>query len=182
MNRYNFKNEMREPLKLNNHPVNQHAKFLLTQIDPKDDPEEMYRLPNLNYVPVWAAPDPRWQPYPKHVPRNRHPTMYFLRLMEWVLEEQRLKGIYLGNQQMLLGQVWELKEIRPLQAWKWLNLGREHEAFQMTKDPIQGAEVAVKILLKQLVKEQQKIHGPNWEIGRRRMTDDDLIDWINEES
>ena len=103
-------------------------------------------------------------------------------LMEWVLEEQRLKGIYLGNQQMLLGQVWELKEIPPLQAWKWLNLGREHEAFQMTKDPIQGAEVAVKILLKQLVKEQQEIHGPNWEIGRRRMTDDDLIDWINEDS
>ena len=162
MNKYNSNNEMREPLKLNNHPVNQHAKFLLTRIDPKDDLEGIYRLPNLKQI------------------SNEQPSMYFLSLMQWVLDEQRLEGIFDGNQQMLLEQVWELTKMPPLQVWKWLNLGREHEAFQMTEDPIQGAEIAVKILLKQIVKEQQEIHGPNWKVGRRGMTDDDLIDWINE--
>ena len=128
---------MREELTLNNNAVNQHAKRLLTQLDPEE---------------------------PEHLsPNETLPELYLLRLMEWMLEPLELEGIFVGSQQMLLEQVWELKEMPPLQAWKWLNPGRQQEEFQMTEDPEQGAMLAIKkILVKGLVKEQQKLHGPNW--------------------
>ena len=78
--------------------------------------------------------------------------MYLLTLMEWMLEKKKLEGVFLGNQQMLLAVVWELKEMPPLQAWKWLEIGKTHE-IEQTQDPMQGAKLAIKkMLVKGLVK------------------------------
>ena len=125
---------MREALTLNSNAVNQHAKYLLSKLDPEKDPE--YTQMN------WSGPH-----------------LYLLKLMQWFLD-QADQPYHPANQMMMEEKIQELKRLPPKQAWTWLGLGKRHEAIQQATTPRKGAYETTEILRMQLfyvTQEQEEV-------------------------
>ena len=137
---------MREVAQLNNNPVNRHAKKLLTLIDP----ESPYHLQSLKSVPPTV---------------NRHPQLYLMRLMEWMLQENS-EMWHPANHESLSRKLAELNEMHPLKAWEWLNAGKHLDLFQQEQNPLTAGWLAMNRLEMQLYDVHQEaeevLASPMW--------------------
>lgn len=119
------RSEMQES-PLNKNAVNQHAKHLLSLLDPDRDPEYLSPTETLSK------------------------ELYLLRLIEWFLN-QADPPYHPANEQMLQEKLAELMyEMLPQEAWTWLGMSTRHEAIQQAQTPRKGAFEATEVLRMQL--------------------------------
>ena len=126
---------MREPLVLNNHCINRHAKFLLTRVAPS-----RFYIQDFNSVP----------PYPA----DRGPQLYLFSLLEWFIDEHS-REIGKTKTQHLSEKLRTLLEMPASRAWEWLGFtdgtalatpAKLIFHFKTTVNPILGARLALGVL------------------------------------
>ena len=131
-----------EPVDLNNHPINQRAKFLLARMP--EDPNNFYRISAMTWT-------------------RSH--LYLLDLMMWYLENHSSvimeDAAYIGlNPRDLEIQIEELQNLRPYEVMMWLIIPKgiftddelgyaelEEDGFLMETNPEVGGWLAIQHLL-----------------------------------
>ena len=141
--------EIGETLVLNNHPINQQAKFLLTQVP--ENPNDFYRIPTMTWTPPLMGPGSK-------------DHLYLFDLMMWYLEHHSSEIVgdaaYLClSIRDLEIQIEELQNLPPYEAMMWmvipkgiftddeLGCGELEDRFLIETDPKTGGWLAIQHLL-----------------------------------
>lgn len=143
---------LKEPVTLNNHPINQRAKFLLAQMP--EGPNDFYRISAMTWT---------------------RPHLYLLDLMMWYLENHSSEIVedaaYIGlNPRDLEIQIEELWDLPPYEVMMWLIIPKgiftddelgdwelEEDRFLMETNPEVGGWVAIQHLLTLMEARQIKL-------------------------
>lgn len=141
--------QLKEPIILNNHPINQKAKFLLTLVP--EDPNDFYRIPTMRWTRPLVAPGSK-------------DHLYLLDLMMWYLENPSREIVrdaaYIGLDPWDLKiQIEELQNLSPYETMMWmiipkgifsdddLGYGELEDRFLTETNPEVGGWLVVKHLL-----------------------------------
>lgn len=139
----------RERLKLNKHPINQRAKFLLTQVP--ENSNDFYRIPAMTWTRPLVGPGSK-------------DHLYLLDLMMWYLENHSSEiaedAAYIGlNVRDMERQINELDHLPPEEIMKWMKIpkgifsddelgyGELEDRFRIETDPKTAGWLAIQHLL-----------------------------------